>query len=175
MLCAAWLLTGGCASPGPSPLSYAVRHVQGGDPAVVFETAHAKLDSLGYRVGLADPVVGEITTLPIATTPNAERVHVGTRVGSQSRLRRLVHVRVTQSMDLVKVYCQVAIQEQRTEAHRMFRRNHMISDTPDDTPIDQEAATTDEQNMVWQTIGRDRTAERRILEAILEKTGDIGE
>lgn len=100
-------------------------------------------------------------------------MHVGTRATSRSRLRRVVHVRVTQSTDVVNVYCQVAIQEQTTEAHRMFRRNHMISDTPGETPIDREAATTDEQNIVWQTIGRDKAAERRILEAILAQTGDI--
>ncbi len=173
-LCVIWLLVGGCASPGPSPLNYGVRHVQGGDAAAVFWTARTTLVDLGYKIGLADPATGEIITQPTATTPDAERAHVATRVASRSRLRRVVHVRVTQSRDAVNVYCKVAIQEQTTEAHRMFRRDHMISDTPDETPIDREAATTDEQNVVWQNIGRDKAAERRILEAILERTGNIG-
>jgi glyoxylate carboligase len=173
-LCATWLFAGGCASPGPSPFNYGVRHVQDGDAAAVFWTAHATLGNLGYRIGPADPAAGEIITQPTATTPDAERAHVGTRAASRSRLRRVVHVRVARSADAVNVYCQVAIQEQTTEAHRMFRRNHMISDTPGETPIDREAATTDEQNMVWQTIARDKAAERRILEAILERTGDVG-
>ena len=101
----------------------------------------------------------------------AARTSVGTRLRPSSRLRRLATVRVGQGAGVVNVYARVALQEQTTEAHRMFQRDHAISDIPGDTPIDREAATTSEQNTVWRTIGRDRAAERRILEAILEETG----
>ena len=169
-----WLLVGGCASPGPSPLNYGVRHIAGGDAAAVFWTARTTLVDLGYKIGSADPATGEIITHPVAMTSDDDRATIGTRVTSRSRLRRAVHIRLTENRDVVNVYCKVAIQEQTTEAHRMFRRDHMISDTPDETPIDREAATTDQQNVVWQTIGRDKAAERRILQAILERTGNIG-
>lgn len=53
----------------------------------------------------------------------------------------------------------------------MFRHDHRVSDIPDDTPIDRDAATTTEQNTVWRTIRRDKAAERRILEAILDQAG----
>jgi len=41
-----------------------------------------------------------------------------------------------------------------------------LSDLPTDTPIDREGATTQEQNTVWRTIGRDKSKERSILDII---------
>ena len=44
------------------------------------------------------------------------------------------------------------------------------SDSPASTPIEREAATTDRQNTVWETIHRDRSSERRILAIIGERS-----
>ena len=165
------LLIGGCVSARMSPLNYGVRHLQGDDSAAAFAAAHTALIDLGYKIDRSDPTTGVIKTEPILTTPSAARTSVGTRLRPSSRLRRLATVRVGQGAGVVNVYARVALQEQTTEAHRMFQRDHAISDIPGDTPIDREAATTSEQNTVWRTIGRDRAAERRILEAILEETG----
>ncbi len=68
--------------------------------------------------------------------------------------------------------CRVLIQEQTTQAHRLFERDHRGYDTPTDTPIEREAATTVRQNTVWRTNRRDRRSERAILEAVTSRTGD---
>ncbi len=174
-LCFCWLFADGCVSAGVSLLNYSVRHVQGGDPAAAFAVAQVALINLGYKIDKSDRATGVIVTRPIPTTASAERIHARTRLRSSSRLRRLVQVRIAQGPGVINVYCKVALQEQTTEAHRMFRRDHAISDVPGETPIDREAATTEEQNTVWQTVGRDKAAERRILDTILEWTrGESG-
>ncbi len=168
---ATWLWVGGCASAGLSPLNYGVRHVQDGNRAAVFDAARTALNNLGYGIDKADQATGVINAQPLPATAAGRGTPVGSRLGSQTRRRLVAHVRLTQTAEVVNVYCKVVVQEQTTEAHRMFRHDHRISDIPDDTPIDREAATTTQQNTVWQTIRRDKAAERRILEAILTQAG----
>ena len=72
---------------------------------------------------------------------------------------------------VVSLYCMVAVQEQATEAHRMFQQGLQESDAPIDTPIDRPEPTTTEEGNVWQTVYRDKGAERRILEAVLQQIG----
>ncbi len=166
-----WFCVGGCASPGLSPLNYTVRHVEGRKRAAVFAAAEAALNELSYGIYHADPAKGTINALPISAIPAEKETRAGSRPGSQTRLRRSAYLRLTQSAAVVNVYCKVVVQEQTTEAHRMFRHDHRVSDIPDDTPIDRDAATTTEQNTVWRTIRRDKATERRILEAILDQAG----
>jgi hypothetical protein len=171
------LCVGACASSGLSPLLYGVRHVRGGDPAAVFEAARAALIHAGYRIDRADADAGVITTLPITVSSRGEGVRIDHRLTSHGAVRRLAQIYITRSSPAqaappgdVSVYCKVVVQEQTTEAHRMFRHEHRASDIPGDTPIDREAATTMQQNTVWQTIHRDKAAERHILEEVLSQT-----
>ena len=170
-LLVSWFCVGGCASPRLSPLTYTVRHVQGQKRAAVFGAAEAALNDLSYRIYEADPTAGVINALPRSAIPAEEETGVGSRQGPRVRLRRVAYVRLTQTAAVVNVYCKVVVQEQTTEAHRMFRHDHRVSDIPDDTPIDRDAATTTEQNTVWRTIRRDKAAERRIVEAVLDEAG----
>ena len=165
------LLVSGCVSAGPSPLSYGLRHVKGGDRAVVFETAQKAVAELGYAIDRADSTAGIITTVPISEPYRSGFPRSGVRLSSQGRLRRVVQIRIDGRGDAVDVYCKVALEQQVTAAHRMFAYDRMGTDVPGATPIDREAATTTEQNTVWQTVRRDKAAERRILEAILERAG----
>lgn len=164
------LSVAGCASSGPTPLSHSVRHVQGIDRSGVFEGARRALSEMGYAVDHADSAAGVITAHPVAPAPVAEGAGDAVRLSSRVHLRRVAHVRVTQTDDIVNVYCRVVVEERTTQAHRMFQRERTVSDLPGDTPIEREAATTEEQNTVWQTIRRDKGAERRILQAILQQT-----
>lgn len=158
---------GGCASSGLSPLNYAVGHVQGEDRDGVFETARTALIEQGYCIKRADLAAGVITTLPVPVALPSDLGGRGTLLSSQARFRRVAQVRVSQRSGTIDVYCRVSDEEQTTEAYRMFARDRMVFDTPHETPIDREAATTTEQNTVWRTIRRDKAAERRILKAIL--------
>ena len=82
-------------------------------------------------------------------------------------MRRIVEVRVADSGGAGKVFCRVLIQEQTTQAYRMFASDRSGSDAPGEyTPINRDAATTAEQNTVWRTVRRDKSAERQILDAI---------
>lgn len=169
--CASWLLVGGCASSGLSSLNFAVRQVPGTDRAVVFGATRAALVDLGYRIDRSDLAEGVMTTYPLPGRSGSAR-HGWSFQRPRNRIRHVVQVRFAESAEAVNVYCKVVVQEQTTEAHRMFARDLMSSDTPGRTPIDREAATTTEQNTAWQTIRRDKAAERRILEAILRLTTD---
>jgi len=93
------------------------------------------------------------------------------RLSLRGEMRRVAQVRVGTSEGGVKVFCRVAVQRQTTEAYRMFDRDRRVSDVPGDTPIERDAATTPEQNTVWETVRRDMTAERLILQNILQRTG----
>ncbi len=170
-----WLWVGGCASTGLSPLNFGIRHIQDGNRTAVFDAARAALTDLSYRIDRADPVAGLIEAQPIRTAAGAAPARMEMRLSSHTRLRTIAYVHITQGTERVSVYCKVVVQELATEAHRMFRHDHRASDIPGDTAIDREAATTTEQNTVWQTIRRDKAAERRILKTILDQADKVAQ
>lgn len=172
------LLAGGCASSSLSPLNFGVRHVPGADPSVAFDAARGVLMHEGYSLARADAAAGVIITKPVAVIPRREQSRIGVQLSSKNAYRRFVHMRITQGPSpepdlpaVVSLYCMVAVQEQVTEAHRMFQRRVQESDVPVDTPIDRPEPTTAEEGNVWQTIYRDKGAERRVLEAVLQRIG----
>ena len=161
------LFAGGCASTGLSPLSYGARRVEGGNELALFDAARTVLVDLGYQIDRENTVAGMITTQP--TLEPRRSSNARGRISSAGQWRRVVEVRVDDRGDAVQVFCKVAIQQQVTAAHRMFAYDRSGTDVPGATPIERDAATTAEQNTVWQTIRRNKTAERDILEAILQQ------
>ncbi len=167
---AALMLGGGCAAAGPSPLNFGVRRITGSDSDSAFAAAQAGLLDLGYRISRADPMARVIEAYP-ASEPTGDDAFLRARaISSPRRFRRLVTLRVVDTPQSLSVFCKVAVQEQVTEQYQFFRQDLSSSDLPAETPINRGAATTPEQNIVWQTLRRDKTAERRILEAILDRT-----
>ena len=173
VVCSWVVFSFGCATRDLSPLSHSVRHIRGGDRTAVLDAARSALSGLGYPIDRVDQVAGVVTSQPVPTKSLREPVHPrGTRISSRSDVRQIAEVRVTYAGDDVKVYCRVLLQEQTTRVHQIFAQDRGISDMPDATPIDRDAGTTEQQNIVWQNVSRDKTAERAILRAILEQTGD---
>jgi hypothetical protein len=170
-LCACLLLLGACATPGPSPLSYGVRQLPGSDRSAIFQASEDSLVALGYRIDHRDPAAGVLTTWPVAGKLRDEAARPRARLGTPGLLRRIAQVRIEEGAAGMTVFCKVAVQEQTTEAHRLRASDYRTSDSPGYTPIDRDAATTKQQNTVWQTIRRDKRAEREILTAIEERTG----
>ena len=167
----AWGLTVvGCTSAGPSPLSFSLRHIESSKESPAFLAAQAALADEGYSIERADPIAGLIITQ--STEASSEPDGARARLSSRDRFRRLAEVRIGGQGEEVRVYCRVAIQEQVTAAHRMFAYDRSGTDDPGVTPIDRDAATTEQQNTVWQTVRRDKVAERRILETILKNIGE---
>lgn len=166
-----WLLTlalvlTGCVSSEVSTLRFGIRRIQGADRTAMFGSAQRALVDLGFRLDRVDLEVGLITTRPSHVKPGTLLLRDRSRLSSPGRLRRIAEVRVVVVSEGIDVLCNVAIQRLETEAHRMFRHEAAASDVPNETAIDRGAASTNEQNTVWQTVHRDKPAERRILDAI---------
>ena len=168
---AALAVIGGCASPGPLPLRQSVRQIADVDRATVFLAAEAALVDEGFRISGRDIAAGTITATAMELPPRLDRIASTFRLSSPDRLRRVASVRIDERGGIVQISCRADLQEQVTEAQRMFERQYTGTDRPDDTPIDRGAAATRKQNTYWRTSRRDRGAERRILQAVMAKLG----
>ncbi len=166
-------LLGGCVAAGPSPLNYSMRRTPGGGRTDVFDVARSVLADMGYLLARADAADGPDASgvRSVSASHPEEALRTGKRLSSRNRVRRLARVRGAAADETVRVYCKVVIQEQVTEAHLILWQDLMSSDRPVETPIDRGGAATEDQNTVWQTLRRDKAAERRILEAILARAG----
>ena len=130
----------------------------------------------GYRIDRADSAAGVIVTKPIFAL-DAESLrramardrHPDAQRRTRGRFRAIVDIHIAKAPETVNVFCKVAIQQQTTEAYRMFSREHRPSDLPTDTAIERDAATTTKQNVVWQTITRDKPTERKLLQAVIKR------
>jgi hypothetical protein len=160
----------GCAAPGPSPLDFTVRTVAGQPVGVMMDVAEQVLSELGYAIAVRDPASGRLQTAPVEVAPVGASAGPSLRSG---RLRRIAQIRVTPAPEGVSVHCNVSVQQQMSEAHRWLAFDRTSSDMPGQTAIERDAATTVEQNTVWETIRRDKAAERAILAAILDRVGDV--
>lgn len=161
------LLIGGCAVGHPSPASFSVRHFAAPAKIDPLDAAASIVRDFGYRVDMLDHQAGRLTTHPLESLPqDAPR-----RAGSSDSNRRLVEIRIESKDDVMTIYCKVLLQQQTTEAHRLIALDQRGDDRPGRTPIEREAATDEEQNTVWDTVGRDKTQERAILSALSEQLG----
>jgi len=130
------------------------------------DAAERALIELGYQIARRDPAEGVLTTQPIEA-PSDLATNRPTNWSSRGKARRIAEVRVHSDGGETRYYCRVMIQEQAAQGHRMFAADRAPTDTPGDyTAINRDAATTSEQNTVWRTMRRDKSAERRILDAI---------
>lgn len=181
----------GCASSGFSLRSYSVQRAPGVDRRAVFQAAETTLLDRGYRLdrrdradfierssGVLRSVGSVVRTVPDGDRPRGGRYEVylpaGQFLSSRNPQRRVVQIRMDERQGQVNIYCRVTVEEQVTEATRMFARQYRGVDIPDDTPIDRDAATTTEQNTVWRTRRRDKAAERRILADVLDALNPVG-
>ena len=157
------LTTGlGCASRDARPGDYAVRTVPTAEEGDLLAGAESALVGLNYSIAKRDAARGIITTNPVPVARDSEH-----SIRVENPLRKLAEVRIVGSGDTVKVHCKVIIQEQATENYRLLVHERGGDDVPGHhTAIDRDAATTPEQNSVWRTIRRDRSAEREILDRI---------
>jgi hypothetical protein len=157
----------GCGQPAASPLTHSTRLIEKADRQAVFDAAETALLEQGYRIDRRDPAAGLLQTLPLEGTPADPSLREGFG-GSRSVTRRKAEVRIEVEPDGTRANCKVAVQRLSRPAHRFVGRDRYGMDTPDETPIDRDAATTEEQNTIWQTTHRDKAMERAILDAILE-------
>lgn len=161
---------GGCVTSGPNAANFAVRHFETSDRAAFLDAAAFALEETGYKMSGREPTEGRLVSEPQFDVARDRPTGRAAPISSKSLTRRIAEVRVEQPAERISVYCRVLVQERTTRAHRMLAYDRSGSDSPASTPIERGAATTDRQNTVWETIRRDRSAERRILAIIAERT-----
>ncbi len=171
LFAAGGMTAAGCAAGAYQPRSFAARHVPSGDRQSLYEAALTVLVDLGYEIKSADPTTGVVTTESVRATQAGTPDSPGARWSGRRTLGRVAEVRISGTTEAVSLQCRVAVQELVTETHRILWQDRHATDVPNATAIDRGAGTTREQNMVWQTVRRDRAAERRILDAVLQKAG----
>ena len=159
------MILGGCAAPGPTAMTYSVRRVSQGDVEGLLNAASIALEAEGFVIEKSDPEQGLVTTRPARVEPAAADAGWSGRPAQRS----VAQVQVTRGEGGMSIFCKVEIQRQTTEAYRLFQQARTRTDLPDETAIDRDAATTAEQNTVWETVRRDKAAERRVLQAIVGK------
>ncbi len=170
LLCLGCVGVVGCAGPAPTTRNYSVRHVELRDLGVLYDVVEAALVELGYRIDASNRASGVVSALS-ASGPVRRRG--APRVSARRPGRTVARLHVEQAPEAIKIYCKVLVQEQVSEAHRMFARDVAGTDTPGETPIERDAATTTKQNTVWRTLRRDTAAERTLLSRILDLSGNV--
>lgn len=90
--------------------------------------------------------------------------------GGRSTMRRIAAFEVGRRGDQTVARLRIDVERQDTERQRvMHPTGHRLSDTPgSETPITQDAATTESQNTVWTRVRRDTSLERALLEELQE-------
>ncbi len=161
---------GGCVTSSPKAANFAVRHFETGDRAAFLAAAALALEETGYKMSGYELTEGRLVSEPRFDVARDRPTGRASLISSKSLTRRIAEIRVEQPTERISVYCRVLVQERTTRAHRMLAYDRSGSDSPASTPIEREAATTDRQNTVWETIRRDRSSERRILAIIGERT-----
>jgi len=118
-----------------------------------------------FTVELAQPQDGLITTYPVEYTERGGtgRFRDASPLKYPNRMRRKAIVRVSQSGDQASIDCVVITERLDTSDYRVFAMNREFDDVNNQTPIDEDAATSARQNDVWTEVGRDRGMERQIL------------
>lgn len=161
------LLYSGCTNNNLSPLSYTVRAIPQMKRDAVLRQAQVALSKLDYTVRL-DHSGALIATQFIEKNGRhrASRSRAATTI--PGKYRRIVQINVEEVDQILKIFCKVINEQRTTEMHRLLAYDRATSDTPSQTPILRDAASTEEQNTVWQKMRRDKPAERRILAQIFE-------
>ena len=160
-------LTAGCAASSPRPESYTVRQHASVTTAQAFAAAEEALGER-FRIEVRRPSEGLLRTASMIAAGPADSARLGDPIRSPRRFRKTVEVRIAQVGSAVRIGCKVRIEENLTGVHRLFEREHGLSDIPSDTPIDRGAAATKEQESVWRVAGRDKVLERDISRTIDE-------
>jgi hypothetical protein len=93
-------------------------------------------------------------------------------VGASSTMRRRGTLRIRQRGDATVAEIRIDIErrdsERRRAAASSSHQDSRIDDLPGRTPIERDAATTNEQNTVWTQVRRDEALERALLDELYD-------
>jgi hypothetical protein len=160
--------TVGCSSTSRSapPAAQSIR-IETSDPGAVYSVGLALMRREFTQV---QPAASE---LEINTTPELyqTRDSSGTArdyYGGASQMRRSGWMKIERVGPAVRAYVRVAVERLDTRRQELFTSpTGRLSDAPGRTPIEEDAATTQSQNTLWTSAGRDRGLERKLLTDLL--------
>ena len=115
-----------------------------------------------FTIAQADADTGVIRAQPkrVDTAP-------GQLLTTPGPTRQVATMHLKQREGQLVAFLDIAIQRQSADSYRVFyEERERYSDVPNQSPAMQEAATTPEQNQLWQTERNDKTLERKILQEL---------
>jgi hypothetical protein len=155
------LLTGCVANDARSRLHQLVID---GEPDAVLAAGATILQREFGRVAL-DKDAHRITTAPFIYTTASRSGTASDLYGGRTTMRRTALFEVSRRNEQTLARIRIDVERQDTQRRRVVHpQGHRISDAPGhDTPITQDAATTEKQNTVWTEVRRDTRLERTLL------------
>jgi len=111
-----------------------------------------------FELASSDPDAGVIIARPKPVRAPAERI-----LGGASPARHVAKMHLKSRGGIVIADVSVALQRQGSAGFRQMRPGENYSTVPDQTPAQETAAITAEQDQTWRTDRYDRGMERRIL------------
>ena len=152
----------GCSS-GPSPGStMQLGTAEQVSPQLAFTTAKEVMAQY-FPVQSADPESGTIKCQPAAVKERQERL-----LGA-SPTRQVASIQIFSSEGLTMATVTVVVQQLGTSVFRASRNEGSYSGVPNETPAQQDAATTAEQNQTWKTIDYSYETQRKILDDLRQR------
>lgn len=166
----------GCNAPIGVSENMATLWVPQASADKVFDAMDATFREEGFQIAERDPARGYLKTDPQESVIEGGTGRISDPVlKPRNAIRRVGEAVVSAREGGVNVRYRVSVERLDTAKVRAWQREHQVSDTPTETPIDQEQATLPEQNETWTPIRRDTQMESAIRLALLERLGRSGE
>lgn len=140
-----------------------------------FDAMEATLREQGFRLAERDPARGYLKSYPAESVIEGGTGRLSDEVlKPRNEIRRVAEALVAGRDGGTNVRYRVSVERLDTAKTRSWQQAHQVSDTPTETPIDQDQATLPEQNETWTQIRRDSQIESAIRLALLERVGQTG-
>lgn len=159
----------GCADVGTVD-AHQQRVIEDADADAVLTAATGILQREFGRVKV-DRLNRRIETAPVEFTTARDSGTARDLYRGRSTMRRTGHFSVGQSGGQTVARLRVDVDRRDMGPRTLMRpESHRLSDTPgQQTPIEADAATTDQQNTAWTRVRRDRALERQLLDELREQ------
>lgn len=158
------LLLVGCAAPGGAQRRFQSRPM----PNATVDTALIAARTVLQRE--YGDVLRDKQPASLVSAPKAYEAREGTGTArdlyrGRSAMRELAYCQVVERAGTPVILLRVELQRRDTTSTRTLgpERRYRLGDQPSYTPIEEDAATTDEQNEVWTLVRRDTQREREML------------
>ena len=163
------VLLAGCAS-GLEGSRYQSRVITGASPQDVFQAAEVLLRREFGRLARVDRETCRIETQPVEYRTRKESGTARDLYAGASTMRKTAYFVAAPHPKGAVARLRIEIERLDTERQEAFApdRRRRLTDTPAETPIERDAATSERQNRVWTFVKRDYRLERALLAELME-------